>query len=95
MDLQAFVGPWPLFQFSDPIHSLWDSLDRGSASQNASTHTQDNTKIDIHTSNDIRIHDPSVWAYKTVLALSNAATVIRLNNLKCRNIESSTLLVIN
>jgi hypothetical protein len=25
--LQSFVGPWPLFQFLDPIHSQWDSLD--------------------------------------------------------------------
>jgi hypothetical protein len=25
--LQPFAGPWPLFQFLDPIHSRQDSLD--------------------------------------------------------------------
>jgi hypothetical protein len=29
MVLQPFV-PWPLFQFLNPIHSRYDSLDRGS-----------------------------------------------------------------
>jgi hypothetical protein len=31
MDLQAFVEPWPLFQFLKHIHSRQDSLDGGSA----------------------------------------------------------------
>jgi hypothetical protein len=22
MDIQPFTGPWPLFQFLDPVHSL-------------------------------------------------------------------------
>jgi hypothetical protein len=40
MDLQPFVGPWPLFQFLDPIHSRWDSLDRESAHRKSSTYTE-------------------------------------------------------
>jgi hypothetical protein len=31
MALQPFVGPWPLYQFLDLIHSGLDSLDGGSA----------------------------------------------------------------
>jgi hypothetical protein len=27
MALQHFIGPWPLLQFLDPIHSRYDSLD--------------------------------------------------------------------
>jgi hypothetical protein len=42
MAVQPFVGPWPLFQFLDPIHSQEDSLDGGSAHRNASTYTQNN-----------------------------------------------------
>jgi hypothetical protein len=38
-----FVGPLPLFQFLNPIHSRWDSLDRGSARRKAATYTQNNT----------------------------------------------------
>jgi hypothetical protein len=39
MVLQPFVGPWPLFQFLDPIHSRQVSLDGGSARRKASTYT--------------------------------------------------------
>jgi hypothetical protein len=40
MALQPFVGPWPLFQFFDLIHSRQNSLDGGSALRKASTYTQ-------------------------------------------------------
>jgi hypothetical protein len=43
MALQTFVGPWPLFQFLDPMHIRQDSLDGGSARRKASTYTQNNT----------------------------------------------------
>jgi hypothetical protein len=32
------------YQFHDPIHSQYDSLDRGSARRKAATHTQNNTQ---------------------------------------------------
>jgi hypothetical protein len=54
MALQHYVGPWPLFQFLDPIHSRWDSLDGGSARRKNNT--------DIHALSGIRTHDPSVRA---------------------------------
>jgi hypothetical protein len=46
MALQPFVGPWPLFEFLDPIHSQYDSLDGGSARHKASTYTQNNTNTE-------------------------------------------------
>jgi hypothetical protein len=58
----TFVGPWTLFQFLDPIHSRWDSLDRGSARRKAANYTQNNT--DIHASSGIRTHDPGIRAGK-------------------------------
>jgi hypothetical protein len=39
---QTLFGPWPLFQFLDPIHSRYYSLDGGSARRKASTYTQNN-----------------------------------------------------
>jgi hypothetical protein len=36
MDLQPFVGPWPLFKFLDPIHSCYDYLDGGSSRRKTS-----------------------------------------------------------
>jgi hypothetical protein len=45
MALQPF-GPWPLFQFLNPIHSLQDSFDGGSARRKASTYTQNNTNTE-------------------------------------------------
>jgi peptide methionine sulfoxide reductase MsrA len=67
MALQTFVGPWPLFQLLDPIHTRKDSLDRGSAHRKASTYTQNNTNTerthtDIHDLSEIQTHDPSVRA---------------------------------
>jgi hypothetical protein len=44
--LQPFVGPWPLFQFLDPIHSRYNSLDEGSARRKAATYTQNNANTE-------------------------------------------------
>jgi hypothetical protein len=41
-----YVGPWPIFQFSNLIHGQKDSLDGGSARRKASTYTQDNTNTE-------------------------------------------------
>jgi hypothetical protein len=67
--LQAFVALWSLFQFLNPIHSWYDSLDGGSARRKASAYTQGdtnkiNTHTDIHASSEILTHDPSVRANK-------------------------------
>jgi hypothetical protein len=68
MALQLFVGPWPLFQFLDPVHSRYDPLDGGSPPRKASTYTQNNTNrknahnTDNHALSDIRTDDPSVEA---------------------------------
>jgi hypothetical protein len=44
--LQPFVGPWPLFQFLNPIYSRQYSLDGGSACRKAATYTQNNTNTE-------------------------------------------------
>jgi hypothetical protein len=70
MAVQLFVGPWPLFQFLDPVHSRYDSLGRGSARRKAATylHTEQHRhginahNTDIHALSWIRTHDPSVRA---------------------------------
>jgi hypothetical protein len=64
MDLQPFVGPWPLFQFHNLLHTRYDALDGGSAHRKTSTCTQDSTNTeqthtDIHASSGIRLHDPN------------------------------------
>jgi hypothetical protein len=65
MILQPFVGPWPLFQFLNPIHSRQDSLDGGSARRKASTLYKTNAhNTYIHALSGIRTHDPSVRASK-------------------------------
>jgi phosphatidylglycerophosphate synthase len=46
MALQSFVWAWPLFQFLDPLHSWWDSLDGGSARRKAATYTEGNTNTE-------------------------------------------------
>jgi hypothetical protein len=71
MALQPFVGPWPIFQFLNPIQSRWDSFDGGSDRRKAATDTQNNTnteykQIDIHASSGIRTHNPSARAGKDV-----------------------------
>jgi hypothetical protein len=76
--LQPFVGPWLLFQFLDPMHSRYNSLERASARRKAAIYTQDNTNTenthntDIHAFSRIRTHERA----KTVHALDRAATVI-------------------
>jgi hypothetical protein len=35
-----FIGPWPIFQFLNPIHSRWDSSDGGLARRKAATYTE-------------------------------------------------------
>jgi hypothetical protein len=67
ISLSIYVGPWPLFEFLNPIHSRSDSLDGGSARRKAATYTVESTNTeytntDIHASSGIRTHDPSVWA---------------------------------
>jgi hypothetical protein len=39
MALQPFVGPWPLFQFRNPVYSRYNSLNGGSARRKAATYT--------------------------------------------------------
>jgi hypothetical protein len=47
--LQSSVGPWPLFQFLNPIRRRYDSLDQGSARRKDATCTQNNTnRINAH-----------------------------------------------
>jgi hypothetical protein len=46
MALQPFVGPWPPFQFLDPVHSQQDPLDGGSARLKTFTYTQNNTNAE-------------------------------------------------
>jgi hypothetical protein len=43
--LQPFVGPWPLFQFLDPIRSV-GLLGRGISPLQSSTYTQNNTNTE-------------------------------------------------
>jgi hypothetical protein len=43
---QQPFGPWPLFQFLNPIHSPLDSLDGESARRKADTYTQNNTNTE-------------------------------------------------
>jgi hypothetical protein len=42
MALQPFVASWPHFQFLDPTHSRYDSLDGGAARRKAFTYTKNN-----------------------------------------------------
>jgi hypothetical protein len=43
-----FVGPWPLFQFTNLIHSRYDSLDGVSVRRKAAIYTQDNKSTHKH-----------------------------------------------
>jgi hypothetical protein len=75
-----FVGPQPLFQLLNPIHSRYDSLDGGSASFKVSTYTQNNTSTEwTHTTSmPWAGFEPTTAAFekaKTVHALDDAATV--------------------
>jgi hypothetical protein len=76
MPLQPSVGPRPLLQFLDPIHSRQDSLDGGSARRKAATYTQNKRT---QTSMPLVGFEPTIPALeraKTVHALELAATVI-------------------
>jgi hypothetical protein len=42
--LQSFVGPWPLFQFLNPVHTRYDSLDGGGDQPVASPLPNTNTE---------------------------------------------------
>jgi hypothetical protein len=72
MALQPIVGPWPLFQFLDPVYSR---LDGGSASFKASAYSEQHQhrikahNTDIHALGEIRTHDPSVRAIEDSLCL--------------------------
>jgi hypothetical protein len=61
MALQPF-GPWPLFQFLNPIYSRQDYSDGGSVRRKAATYTKNNINNDIHVSSGIRTRDTSVRA---------------------------------
>jgi hypothetical protein len=65
----SFVGLGSFFQFPDPTHNGWDSLDGGSAIRNAFRYTQNNINTEwthsyIHAWSWIRSHDLSVSAGK-------------------------------
>jgi hypothetical protein len=67
MALQPFAEHWPHFQFLNPIHSRYESLDGGPAHRKAATYIQKNinteeTHKDIHALSGIQTHDPSVQA---------------------------------
>jgi hypothetical protein len=78
MTLQPLLGPWPLFQFRNSIHSWKDSLDGGSARHKARyLHTNtENTHTDIHARARFEPTTPLFERSKTVHALGRAATVI-------------------
>jgi hypothetical protein len=46
MALQSLIGPWPLYQFLNPIHSLYYSLNGGSARRKVVTYTQNNANTE-------------------------------------------------
>jgi hypothetical protein len=76
MALRPFVGPRPLFQFLDPIHSRWNSLDGGSACRKASTYTQNKRT---QASMPLMGFEPTIPAFertKTVHAVNHAVTVV-------------------
>jgi hypothetical protein len=61
MTLQSFVGPWPLFQFLNSVHSRLDSLDGGPARRKAAIYTPNNTNRinaqNIYALSGVRTHD--------------------------------------
>jgi hypothetical protein len=81
MALQPYVGPWPLFQFLNLIHSWYDSLDGGSARRKVAIYAQNNTNTEqmhIDTLPWVGLK-PTIPAFewaKTVHALGRTATVI-------------------
>jgi hypothetical protein len=72
------LGPWPFFQFLNPIRSRQDSLDGGSARRNAATYTQTQNKRTQTSKSRVRF-ELTILVFKrvkTVHALDNAATLI-------------------
>jgi hypothetical protein len=70
MTLQPF-GPWPLFQFLNPIHSRLGSLNEGWARRKAATYKQNNTNTV-----GFELTTPVFERAKMLHALDRAATVI-------------------
>jgi hypothetical protein len=67
--LQPFVGPWPLFQFLDPIYSRvrtpWmgdQPFARPLPTHRTTKHRINAHNTDIHALSEVRTHDPSVRA---------------------------------
>jgi hypothetical protein len=66
MALEPVIGPFPLFQFRNPIHIQYDSLGGGSARRKAATYThmtaqiQNKRTYNIHALSGIWTHGPSV-----------------------------------
>jgi hypothetical protein len=73
MALQPFVGPWPLFQFLNLVHSRWDSLKRGSARRKASTYSQNKQTQNKRTQTSM----PWGGFEPTIPAFERANTVLR------------------
>jgi hypothetical protein len=81
-----FWGPGRFYQFRNPIHSRLDSLDGESARRKDATYTQNSTNTnqthtDIHASNGIRTHDPSVRASEDSSCLRTRGRCDRLAKL--------------
>jgi hypothetical protein len=72
--LQPFVGPWPLFQFLDPIQSA-GPFERGSARHKDATCIQKNTKANKRT----QISMPLVGFEATIPVFEQAKTVHALD----------------
>jgi hypothetical protein len=93
-----FVGPWPIFQLLNPIHSRWDSFDRGSARRKAAAYTQNKrTQISMFWLEFEPTIPAFVWE-KKVHALDRAATVIGIHLSHClkfviQNLKLSTIIM--
>jgi hypothetical protein len=79
MAVQPSVGPWTLYQFLNPIHCRYNSLDGGSAHHKASTYTQEDTNTENIQTSMLRVgFEPTTplvdWA-KPVYSLDQAGTV--------------------
>jgi hypothetical protein len=80
---RPFVGPWPVFQFPNQIHSRWDSLDGVSARSKAPTYTKDNTNIELG-------FDPIISVLKRAKAV-HATVIVCIYKQKCINWASFLL----
>jgi hypothetical protein len=80
MALQPFVGPWPLFQFLELLHSHQDSLDGGSARRKAAIYTGEHKQNKRRGTSMTRVgFEPMIAVSeraKKILALDCAATLI-------------------